>query len=183
MSSEFKKMVSGELYRPSDPELTEMRRQCRLTFEQYNKTSIDEPQKRKELLNKLFNSEVEAHIEPPFYCDYGSNIKLGKNVYMNFNCTILDVAPVEIGANTLFGPAVKICPATHPTNATLRNSGVELGYPVKIGKNCWLGANVTVCPGVTIGDNCVIGAGAVVVKDVPANSLVVGNPGRVIKKL
>lgn len=125
-----------------------------------------------------------AYLEPPFRCDYGANITLGKNFYANFNCVVLDVAPVVIGDNVLFAPNVQIYTAGHPLDVKSRvEEGIEFGTPITIGNNVWLGGGVIVCPGVTIGDNSVIGAGSVVTKDVPANVVAAGNPCRVIRTL
>mmetsp|Transcript_564 Transcript_564/g.966 ORF Transcript_564/g.966 Transcript_564/m.966 type:complete len:244 (-) Transcript_564:726-1457(-) len=123
------------------------------------------------------------HIEPGFLCDYGYNIRLGKNVYMNFNCILLDSAPIHIGDNTLFGPGCMLMTPNHPLDPNLRLSQQEQALPIKIGSNCWVGANVVVIGGVEIGDNVVIAAGAVVTKDIPSNVLVAGVPARVKKKL
>lgn len=117
-------------------------------------------------------------IRPPFYCDYGYNISLGSNVFMNFNCVILDVCPVSIGDDCQIGPAVQIYAADHPLDPKVRRSGLESGRPVKIGNNVWIGGGAIILPGVTVGDNAVIGAGSVVTRDVPARATVVGNPAR-----
>jgi maltose O-acetyltransferase len=122
-------------------------------------------------------------IEPPFYCDYGSNITLGDKVYFNFNCIILDIAPVVIGSGVMFGPAVQIYTATHPLNAAERNSGLEFGLPISIGDDVWVGGGAIICPGVKIGARSVIGAGSVVTKDIPEDVLAVGNPCRVIRAI
>ena len=125
----------------------------------------------------------EAWIEPLFFCDYGYNIHLGANFYANHHCTILDGARVTIGDNVLFGPSVTLSTAGHSLNAITRNTGLEFCKPITIGNNVWLGANVTVNPGISIGENVVIGAGSVVTKDIPANSVAVGTPCKVIKSL
>jgi maltose O-acetyltransferase len=122
-------------------------------------------------------------IEPPFYCDYGYNITIGENFYANYNCTILDCAQVKIGDNVMCGPNVSLFTAGHPLDFQIRNQGWEYAYPIIIGNNVWLGGGVIVNPGITIGDNAVIGSGSVVTKDIPANSLAVGNPCKVIRKL
>lgn len=178
MKTEKEKMLSGELYSPLDKELINLREKARKLFRKYN----NKPQKK--LLEKLFNNKnSEIWIEPPFYCDYGSNIEIGKSVYINFNCTILDCAKVTIGENTLFAPNVQLYTATHPIEYKERNSKLEFAKPIRIGKNCWLGGGVIVLPGVEIGDNCTIGAGSVVTKSVPSNSLAVGNPCRVVREI
>ncbi len=182
--TEKEKMIAGDLYAPSDLQLVEDRRQARIVFGKYNTTHPDEVEQRKELLQELFGQKSEnLYIEPPFYCDYGYNLQLGKNVYMNFNCCILDVSIVKIGDNTMFGPNVQIYTATHPLEYKARNSGVEYAKPIIIGNNVWVGGNATICPGVTIGNNVVIGAGSVVTKSFPDDVFIAGNPARVIKTI
>lgn len=133
----------------------------------------------KELLGKCEN----AWINPPFYCDYGFNIEVGRNLFINYNCTILDVAKVNIGDNVLIAPNVSIYTAGHPLHADTRKTGYEYGIPVTIGDNVWIGGNSIIMPGVTVGCNSVIGAGSVVTKDVPDWTVVAGNPARVIRKI
>ena len=177
-------MLAGELYLAADAELVALRQQARRLVRTYNNTTEEESEMRSQLLNQLFakvGSNVE--IEPPFHCDYGSNIYVGDKFYMNFGCVILDCNLVEIGDNVLCGPYVQIYAAYHPTSPEIRLSGQELAAPVKIGNNVWIGGGVIICPGVTIGDNTTIGAGSVVVKDIPANVIAVGNPCRVIQDL
>ena len=181
--TEKEKMLAGEFYLSEDPQLVKERTHTRMIVDEYNKTTAQEQEKRKKLLNELLGKETNAYVETPFHCDYGTNIKMGKGCYFNFNCTILDVCEVEIGDGCLFAPNVSLYGATHPTDPTLRKKLLEYGQPIKIGNNVWLGGSVTVCPGVTIGDNSVIGAGSVVSKDIPANVVAVGNPARVVKHL
>lgn len=126
---------------------------------------------------------TEAYIEPTFRCDYGYNIFLGNNFFANFDCVMLDVCPIRIGDNCMLAPGVHIYTATHPIDPVARNSGAELGKPVTIGNNVWIGGRAVINPGVTIGDNVVVASGAVVTKDVPDNVVVGGNPARIIKKL
>lgn len=133
----------------------------------------------KELLGKCEN----AWINPPFYCDYGFNIEVGRNLFINYNCTILDVAKVNIGDNVLIAPNVSIYTAGHPLHADTRKTGYEYGIPVTIGDNVWIGGNSIIMPGVTVGCNSVIGAGSVVTKNVPDWTIVAGNPARVIRKI
>jgi len=182
--TEKEKMLSGELYDPEDPILVAERHHARLLFQQINQMTDVQKKERNQLFYQLFGTAGEnLWIEPPFYCDYGYNIKLGKQVFMNFNCCILDVMEVHIGDQTMLGPNVQIYTATHPMNANERCSGREFAKPIRIGRQVWIGGGAIICPGVTIGDGVVIGAGAVVTKDVPDNVFVAGNPARVIKEI
>jgi maltose O-acetyltransferase len=184
VTTERERMVAGELYRADDPELVESRLRARRLTARYNATAADDNAGRSALLTELLGEGGDqAYIEPPFFCDYGWNISLGPRVFMNFNCVVLDVAPVRIGEQTLFGPAVQVCAATHPLEPRERESGLEYGGPIDIGRNVWVGAGAIVGAGVTIGDDSVIGAGSVVVRDVPAGVLAAGSPCRVIREL
>ena len=137
----------------------------------------------RQVIRELLQTEEDPIINPPFYCDYGNHIKVGKNFFANYNCTILDVGKVTFGDNCFLAPNVAIYTAGHPIHPDARNSTYEYGIDVTIGHNVWIGGNAVICPGVTIGDNCVIGAGSVVTKDVPAWSIAAGNPARVIRKI
>ena len=182
--TEKEKMIAGEMYAPSDSHLIEGRRQARIAFGKYNATHPDETENRKALLFQLLKQPSEnLYIEPPFYCDYGYNIQLGDNVYMNYNCCLLDVSTIKIGHNTMLGPNVQIYTATHPLEYKARNSGLEYAKPITIGDNVWIGGNVTICPGVTIGNNVVIGAGSVVTKSFPDNVVIAGNPAKIVKTI
>ena len=182
--SEWQKMLDGELYDPMDPELVAARRNARLLTESLNASRDNETKKRRKILRELIPEGGDSvWMQPPFYCDYGRNITLGKNVFFNFNCVILDVAEVRIGARTLFGPAAQVYTATHPMSAKERASGLEMGYPITIGEDVWIGGGAIICPGVTIGDRSVIGAGSVVTKDVPADVFAAGNPCKIVRKL
>lgn len=137
-----------------------------------------------EVVKELFGKTGEMiFVNPPFYCDYGSNIEIGSNFFANYNCTILDVAKVRIGNNCFFAPNVSIYAAGHPIHPAVRNTGYEYGEAVTIGNNVWIGGSSVICPGVTIGDNTVIGAGSVVTKDIPSWSVAAGNPCRVIREI
>ncbi len=138
----------------------------------------------KRIINKLFGKAGEgAFVNPPFYCDYGTHIEVGKNFFANYHCTMLDVGMIRIGDNVQIAPNVAIYTAGHPVHPATRNTLYEYGIDVTIGNNVWIGGNVVICPGVTIGDNALIGAGAVVTKDIPAWSIAAGNPCRVIRKI
>jgi len=180
--AEWQKMIAGEMYLANDPELVALRANTRRVLRAYN-ASVEGPG-RVDLLIELLGRRAEnLWIEPPFHCDYGLNISVGRNVYFNFDCVVLDVAPVTIGSDTMFGPAVQIYTATHPLDPIERKSGYEYAKPIAIGSDVWVGGGSIILPGVTIGDAAVIGAGAVVTKDVPARAFVAGNPARVIREL
>jgi len=184
MKTEKQKMLSGELYDPLDNQLIEERLQARLLIKELNDSGEDQVEKRAKALKALIPDSGESiWIQPPFYCDYGSNIVLGDNVFFNFNCVVLDVMKVEIGSRTLIGPNVQIYTATHPLNYRERAAGVEFAKPVTIGKDVWIGGSAVICPGVRIGDRTVIGAGSVVTKDLPSNVFAAGNPCKVIREL
>lgn len=177
-------MLRGELYNAADPELLYERRRARIFARQLNESTDEQVNERKNILKDLIPDAGEGlWIEPPFYCDYGSNIKLGDKVYFNFNCVVLDVCQVTIGSNTLIGPSVQIYTAMHPTGWQERASGLEFGKPVIIGSDVWIGGGVIICPGVTIGSRTIIGAGSVVTRDIPDGVFAAGNPCRVIKTL
>ncbi|WP_316570077.1 maltose acetyltransferase domain-containing protein [Neobacillus sp. YIM B06451] len=182
MKTEKQKMLDGQMYNPADPKLEEARLNARRLTNAYNRTAENELEKRTEILRELFGTlGKNAFIEPSFRCDYGSNIYTGANFYANFDCVILDVCEVRFGDNCMLAPGVHIYTATHPLGAAERNSGREFGRPVTIGNNVWIGGRAVINPGVTIGDNAVIASGAVVVKDVPPNAIVGGNPAKIIK--
>ena len=177
-------MIAGELYNPLDPQLTAERLHARLLLKELNDAREDQSEERKRILAALLtNAGTGLWLQPPFYCDYGYNIKTGENVFFNFNCVVLDVAPVVIGSRAMFGPNVQLYTATHPINYLERASGVEYAKPIVIGEDVWVGGSVVVCPGVTIGDRTVIGAGSVVTKDIPPDVFAAGNPCRVIRSL
>lgn len=183
MSEEKQKMIAGELYRPTDTTLRNDRLRARQLIHRYNFTAPDAQSERQAILRDLLAQSEGAYIEPSFRCDYGYNIYLGKAFYANFDCVMLDVCPIHIGDNCMLAPGVHIYTATHPLDADERNSGQELGKPVTIGNNVWIGGRAVINPGVTLGDNVVVASGAVVTKSVPANTVVGGNPARIIKTL
>ncbi len=183
MPSEKEKMLSGELYDPLDAELVRAREHARDLCQDLNATREKDQENRQSILKKLFGRGGESvWMQPPFYCDYGSNILLGERVYFNFNCVVLDVCQVKIGDFTLFGPAVQIYTATHPMNAELRRKQ-EFGKPIEIGSDVWVGGGTVICPGVKIRSKSVIGAGSVVTRDVPDGVFAAGNPCRVIREI
>lgn len=183
MSTEKEKMIAGELYHSADEALSRDRLRARRLIHRYNHSLAEEHTLRQQILADLFGQVTEAYIEPTFRCDYGYNIFLGNNFFANFDCVMLDVCPIRIGDNCMLAPGVHINTATHPIDPVARNSGAELGKPVTIGNNVWIGGRAVINPGVTIGDNVVVASGAVVTKDVPDNVVVGGNPARIIKKL
>lgn len=162
------------------PVLLEMQKTRKLLF-QLNTTNYSDFLRIKELVGELLGESDNAFISPPFYCDYGTHIKVGKNFSANFNCTILDVGTVTIGDNCMLGPNVAIYTAGHPVHPEARNSGYEYGIPVTIGDNVWIGGSSVITPGITIGSNTVIGAGSVVTRDIPEGVVAAGNPCKVIR--
>lgn len=184
MKSEKEKMLSGELYDPLNKQLTEERLHARLLIKSLNNCGEDQIEKLNQIIKKLIpNSGSDLWIQPPFYCDYGTNIITGNKVYFNFNCVVLDVMQVIIGSRTLFGPNVQIYTATHPMEYEQRTSGLEFAKPVTIGEDVWVGGGAIICPGVTIGDRSVIGAGSVITKEIPSDVFAAGNPCRVIRHI
>ena len=178
------KMMAGELYEAHDPELVALRARARQITRAYNNTTEAERDVRRALLNRLLGRMApKMEIEPPFRCDYGTNIFLGDGFYANFGVVMLDCAEIRIGDNVLLAPNVQIYTAHHPIDPEVRLTGRELASPVTIGNNVWIGGGALVLPGVSIGDNTIIGAGSVVTRDVPANVVAAGNPCRVLREL
>lgn len=178
------RMLSGALYRSDDPELVEARRKARQLTRLYNATTEDELDRRRELLSQLIGTLGEGgYIEPTFRCDYGCNIHIGDHFYANFDCVILDVAPVYIGDHVFIAPRVGIYTAAHPIDAGIRNEELEYGESIRIGDDVWIGGNVVINPGVTIGSDVVIGSGSVVTRDIPDHVVAAGNPCRVIRAI
>ncbi len=183
MSSERQKMLAGEPYNPLDPDLAAARERARDLCQDLNATREAQHDERRRILRALFGRGGDTvWMQPPFFCDYGSNIELGERVFFNFNCVVLDVCSVRIGSFTLFGPAVQIYTPLHPFNAELRRRE-EFGKPVEIGSDVWVGGGAIILPGVRIGSGAVVGAGSVVTRDVPANVFAAGNPCRVIREV
>ena len=183
MPTEWEKMVAGELYDPLDPDLVARRIRARNLCQRLNATAESQPDERKASLQELFGSGGESvWMQPPFFCDYGTNISLGDRVFFNFNCVVLDVCPVRIGSYSMFGPGVQILTPMHPFDAALRRQQ-EFAKPVVIGDDVWVGGGALILPGVRIGSRVVIGAGSVVSRDVPDDTFAAGNPCRVIREI
>lgn len=167
----------------SDESVMEQQKRARILTQKLNTADRSDFESLAAIAKELLGSSDGAWINPPFYCDYGFNIEVGKNFFANYNCTMLDVAKISIGDNCFMASNVAIYTAGHPIHPDSRNSMYEYGIPVTIGDNVWIGGNTVICPGVTIGSNCVIGAGSVVTKDIPDWSVAAGNPCRVIRKI
>ena len=178
-------MLQGMMYDANyDAALIAERLACKEKCRDYNDLRPSDMAARERMLNEIFGKCAPgAIVEQPFYCDYGYNIEVGRNFFANFNMVILDEAKVVFGDNVFVAPNCSFYTAGHPLDAVERNKGLEYARPITVGNNVWIGGNVCVVPGVTIGDNCVIGAGSVVVHDIPANSVAVGNPCRVVKSI
>jgi maltose O-acetyltransferase len=183
MRSETEKMLAGDLYDPHDPDLVQARQRARNLCWDLNATRETDQDVRRSILKELFGQGGDSvWMQPPFFCDYGSNILLGERVFFNFNCVVLDVCQVRIGNYTLFGPSVQIYTAMHPMNAELRRQQ-EFSKPIEIGSDVWVGGGAIICPGVTIGSRSVIGAGSVVTRNIPDRVFAAGNPCRVIREI
>jgi maltose O-acetyltransferase len=183
MKSEREKMLAGEPYDPMDPKLAAARARARDLCQALNATREAEQDARRRILGALFGAGGDTvWMQPPFFCDYGTNIELGERVFFNFNCVVLDVCPVRIGSFTLFGPAVQILTPLHPMDAALRRRE-EFGRPVEIGSDVWVGGGAIILPGVRIGSRAVVGAGSVVTRDVPEGVFAAGNPCRVVREI
>ncbi|MBQ9851264.1 MAG: sugar O-acetyltransferase [Clostridia bacterium] len=179
------KMTSGELYLPDGEEIMTEQLQCLDRLYDFNQTRPTEPDKREKMLKEMFGDIGEnCYIEPPLHANWGGkHCHFGKNVYANFNLTLVDDSHIYVGDYTMIGPNVVIATAGHPILPELREKAYQYNMPIHIGRNCWIGAGALIMPGVTIGDNTVIGAGSVVTKDIPANVVAVGNPCRVLREI
>jgi maltose O-acetyltransferase len=183
MKTEQQKMLAGELYDPMDSALVEGRARARNLCLDLNATREEQQEERRRLLTELFGAGGETvWMQPPFFCDYGSNIHLGERVFFNFNCVVLDVCPVKIGSFTLFGPAVQILTPMHPWSAEQRRKE-EFGMPIEIGSDVWVGGGAIILPGVRIGSKAVVGAGSIVSRDIPEGVFAAGNPCRVVRDI
>jgi maltose O-acetyltransferase len=182
IKTERQKMIDGELYFAADPELVAARKFAREQMKLINQE--EDHYIRRQLIEETFGSSgTGCYIEPSISFDYGFNIHVGKNFYANFNSIFLDICPITIGDNCMFGPNAQLYTATHPLNPVKRNSGLEYGKPITLGDNVWLGGNVVITPGVTLGDNVVVAAGSVVTKSFPNDCVIGGNPARIIKNI
>jgi maltose O-acetyltransferase len=177
-------MLAGDSYFAGDPEIQRLSRRASVLMERYNRSSVEDDELRRELLSELLGQVGEdVVIRPPFYCDYGAQIRIGARTFVNFNLIALDVASITIGEDVQIGPSAQLLTPTHPTDPEPRRAKVEAAKPITIGNNVWLGGGAIVCPGVSIGENTVVGAGAVVTRSLPPNVVAVGNPARVIRSL
>ena len=179
------KMHSAELYLPSDPDIMAEQTACLERLYDFNHTRPSEAEKREALLRELFAEIGEGcYVEPPLHANWGGHhVHFGKNVYANYNLTLVDDTHIYVGDYTMFGPNVVIATGGHPLWPSLREQGYQYNAAVRIGRNCWIGAGAIIVPGVTIGDNVVIGAGSVVTKDIPSNVVAVGNPCKVLRPI
>lgn len=176
--SERQKMLSQQWFNPRDPELTAARVRAKKLCRELNQCTPEAFKAAQQIARQLFAKVQGCYLEPDFYCDYGFNIELGARFYANHHCVMLDAAPIRIGDDVMLGPAVQIYTVTHPLDAALRQSGIEQAKPIQIGHRVWIGGGAIILPGVTIGEDAVIAAGSVVTKDVPAGTVVKGNPAR-----
>jgi maltose O-acetyltransferase len=180
--TEKQKMLAGELYSPTDPQLLAERRRCEALLRTFN--AEPDESRRMEILGSFLGSVgPNAVVMPPFACDYGYNLSLGPQAFINYGGVILDCAPVSIGESSQVGPGVQLLAWDHPREPELRRQDVELAFPITVGANVWIGAGAIVCAGVSIGDDSIIGAGSVVTKDVPSGVVAVGVPTRVVRSL
>jgi len=179
--TEKEKMLAGELYIAEDPTLRAEREHALALLHRYNSTPWQQTTHHALLAQLLGTCGNGSVIKPPFFCDYGFNISLGRGVFLNYNCVLLDVNPITIGDQTQIGPAVQIYTADHPRTPEARRASLESGRPVRIGANVWIGGGAIILPGITIGDDAIIGAGSVVTRDVPAGATVAGNPARALR--
>ncbi|MFI1327621.1 sugar O-acetyltransferase [Streptomyces sp. WAC04189] len=182
--TQLERMRAGDLYIADDPEIARMQQRAVRLAARYQAAYAQDPDAARPVLEELLGSlGAEAHVRPPLYVDYGSNITIGARTFVNYNLTALDVAAVTIGEDCQIGPNVQLLTPTHPLEPGPRRDKLEAARPITVGDNVWLGGGAIVLPGVTIGDNSVIGAGAVVTRDIPANVVAIGNPARPVRKV
>lgn len=179
------KMHNGMLYLPNDPQIVEEQVKCQERLYDFNRTRPSELAKREALLREMLAELGEnCYVEPQLHANYGGKfVHFGKNIYANYNLTLVDDTHIYVGDYTMFGPNVTVSTAGHPILPELREQAYQYNMPVRIGRNCWIGAGVTIVPGITIGDNVVIGAGSIVTKDLPSNVVAVGNPCRILREV
>ncbi len=183
MRTEKEKMLAGELYRAVGPEIEADQLRAERLYRAYNLTTADQADQRTTLLNELLGAiGLGSVLRPPFYCDYGTNIRIGSGVFANFGCVFLDVVGIDIGDQCQIGSYVQILTADHPRDPALRAEGLECGRPIRLGRNVWVGSGAIILPGVTIGDDAIIGAGSVVTRDVPPGATAAGNPATVCSR-
>ncbi|PZX54185.1 sugar O-acetyltransferase [Algoriphagus chordae] len=182
--TEKEKMLAGELYQAGDPDLVEERLKVRKLVKVFNDSDPEDTELRVSLMRQIFGKAGKNFwVEPPFHCDYGSNIEVGDDVFFNFNCVVLDICKVTLGNRVMVAPNVQFYAATHPLDHKTRGEMWEYGKPISIGDDVWIGGSAVICPGVTIGDRTVVAAGAVVTKSFPSDLVIGGNPAKVIKQL
>jgi len=183
MATQKEKMLAGEPYFAADPELTAERRRAREVMHRFNAASPDESDQALALLGGLLELGEGTVVMAPFHCDYGYNVRIGRNGFVNYGCVFLDCAPITIGDDAQIAPGVQLLTATHPVAAAARRAGEESALPITLGDGVWIGGGAIVLPGVTVGDDTVVGAGSVVTRDLPANVVAAGNPCRVLRAL
>jgi maltose O-acetyltransferase len=181
--SERDKMLAGHPYDPTDPQLVAHRLRARTLWHEFNSLPPEASARAASILKDLMDAHETVTINAPFRCDYGYNIHIGQDTYLNYDCVILDIAPVKIGNRVLLGPGVHLYGAVHPMSAVERQKGLESGRPISIEDGVWIGGRAVICPGVTVGAGSVIGAGSVVTQNIPAGVFAAGNPCRVIRTL
>ena len=183
METMRERIAQGKLFTDCCEGLEEDRIRAKKLQQEFNASMPDDMEKRARIIFEILGSEPNFWIEPPFFFAYGYNISLGTGVYINVNCSFIDDGKISVGRNTFFGPSVTVATSGHPIDPMLRSQGYIYAAPVEIGRNCWIGANCVICPGVHIGNNAVIGAGSVVTEDIPENVVAAGNPCKVIRKV
>jgi len=179
--SELEKMRAGEPYHPGDPELVAMRKRAQRLMHDYNQTVYGDDDARHRLLRDLFGYATDAVIRPPFYVDYGTEIRLGSGIFLNYGCMLADIARITIGDGVQVGPYVQVLTPDHPRDPAERATGIEWGRPITIGANVWIGGGAILLPGITVGDDAIVAAGAVVTRDVAPGATVAGNPARPLR--